>query len=607
MAELFDSVKAFQDDSDCMAALAQSCGIDGESIARDAFGLAVPIAIDGLVATSSTKTGAKGLLRTARGLRWSERVDPKSLFSELDESMSQMLTRQVLGGDAEERAAELAAGAGISESSAHGVIETTMALSLASVTGVSGQDLSLERLTSLIGGEDAGPLDRGESASPATENAAAEPAVEKKPKEVEEAKSVPTPVVDDQVAESMSANEGSGPNKGLLIGAGVAALVVVGLGALLLGGGGDDGSETETATPTTVLEEAATDSDGDAADANAAGTDGDGPDDADADADADDEVSGLTPVDTDDSASGIVSLSIPMTDITGTNAEAAGTLDFDFDTATGEVCYTIEATGLDGPYRSHIHVGGADVQGGIVVDLGALDNGATGCVDNRLVDTAAILADPAGHYAELHDASEDFTIRGQLSEAMADDDESADEASTADDAVDTDGGGARTVLRGGVVYLEGEVSDQATADELLDQLSGLDSSTTIVNDLTVASGAPLPSGRVVIADAIFFDSDSDAVKAVDQESLDAIVALAESRDDLVLTIVGHTDSQGDDVYNLELSLRRAAAVRDLLVAEGLAGGEILTRGAGETAPIGDNGTNEGRAENRRIEFEFATS
>ncbi|MBD3314524.1 MAG: OmpA family protein [Chitinivibrionales bacterium] len=67
-------------------------------------------------------------------------------------------------------------------------------------------------------------------------------------------------------------------------------------------------------------------------------------------------------------------------------------------------------------------------------------------------------------------------------------------------------------------------------------------------------------------------------------------------------IAGHTDSQGGDQYNLQLSLDRAEAVRSYLVMRGIAPDRMVARGYGETQPIADNGTAEGRAKNRRVEL-----
>ena len=103
---------------------------------------------------------------------------------------------------------------------------------------------------------------------------------------------------------------------------------------------------------------------------------------------------------------------------------------------------------------------------------------------------------------------------------------------------------------------------------------------------------------------MFFDTGSDRIKDLDLRTITALVELAESRPEWIMTIVGHTDNAGGDVFNLELSLRRAQALRNVLVSQGMNGDNMRIRGAGETAPIGDNSTAEGRAENRRIEFEF---
>ena len=66
------------------------------------------------------------------------------------------------------------------------------------------------------------------------------------------------------------------------------------------------------------------------------------------------------------------------------------------------------------------------------------------------------------------------------------------------------------------------------------------------------------------------------------------------------TVVGHTDSSGTEAYNQQLSERRAQTVADYLQAKGVAPGRLAASGAGESEPIADNATKEGRAENRRV-------
>lgn len=81
-------------------------------------------------------------------------------------------------------------------------------------------------------------------------------------------------------------------------------------------------------------------------------------------------------------------------------------------------------------------------------------------------------------------------------------------------------------------------------------------------------------------------------------------ALMETKDRR-LTVEGHTDSQGSDGYNLKLSKRRAEAVRTYLISRGYPAAQIRAEGLGEGRPVTDNGTAEGRANNRRVEIVVA--
>jgi len=71
---------------------------------------------------------------------------------------------------------------------------------------------------------------------------------------------------------------------------------------------------------------------------------------------------------------------------------------------------------------------------------------------------------------------------------------------------------------------------------------------------------------------------------------------------LVVEVAGHTDSDGDEVYNLKLSQRRAEAVRFYLLEAGVNAEQVTARGYGEYKPVADNLTAEGRAANRRVEL-----
>ena len=67
-------------------------------------------------------------------------------------------------------------------------------------------------------------------------------------------------------------------------------------------------------------------------------------------------------------------------------------------------------------------------------------------------------------------------------------------------------------------------------------------------------------------------------------------------------IIGHTDNKGDERSNMSLSKLRAASVRDYLISKGHDASKMVTVGKGETRPVASNETNEGRAQNRRVEI-----
>jgi OOP family OmpA-OmpF porin len=72
--------------------------------------------------------------------------------------------------------------------------------------------------------------------------------------------------------------------------------------------------------------------------------------------------------------------------------------------------------------------------------------------------------------------------------------------------------------------------------------------------------------------------------------------------DVHVEVAAHTDAEGDSAINLKLSQRRAEAVRKYLVGSGVPVGYVQARGYGETQPIADNNSADGRAANRRVEF-----
>lgn len=109
-------------------------------------------------------------------------------------------------------------------------------------------------------------------------------------------------------------------------------------------------------------------------------------------------------------------------------------------------------------------------------------------------------------------------------------------------------------------------------------------------------------GRVAIHN-ILFAFDSDEILPESAESLAAIAELMNEQADLKLLVVGHTDYVGDFDYNLRLSMERATSVVDYLTGEhGIARERLQSAGAGMMSPITTNTTDEGRAQNRRVEL-----
>lgn len=105
-----------------------------------------------------------------------------------------------------------------------------------------------------------------------------------------------------------------------------------------------------------------------------------------------------------------------------------------------------------------------------------------------------------------------------------------------------------------------------------------------------------------VIEGIYFDINRDSIKDRSRPKLDEAVALLEKYPMLRLEISGHTDSKGERDYNMDLSLRRADAVKQYLVDAGITASRLQTRGAGPDEPRDSNRKKAGRAKNRRIEF-----
>ena len=127
-------------------------------------------------------------------------------------------------------------------------------------------------------------------------------------------------------------------------------------------------------------------------------------------------------------------------------------------------------------------------------------------------------------------------------------------------------------------------------------------------NLRVATGAPDTRNKVLtegkwVSHGILFDVNSDRIKGESYGSLKEIATVLTENADVKMQVVGHTDADGDDAANLDLSKRRAASVKAALVNEfKVDGARLTTDGKGESQPIDKNDTPAGKANNRRVEF-----
>ena len=146
-------------------------------------------------------------------------------------------------------------------------------------------------------------------------------------------------------------------------------------------------------------------------------------------------------------------------------------------------------------------------------------------------------------------------------------------------------------LAGGAV---GSYMDQQEA-ELRAQLQGTGVSVTRVGDQIILN---MPSN-------ITFESGSSTVQPQFRSTLRSVALILMRFDRTIVDIIGHTDSDGSEEYNLQLSRERAIAVASVISSQGIDARRLSLQGRGESDPIASNASEAGKAQNRRVEIRIS--
>jgi OOP family OmpA-OmpF porin len=130
---------------------------------------------------------------------------------------------------------------------------------------------------------------------------------------------------------------------------------------------------------------------------------------------------------------------------------------------------------------------------------------------------------------------------------------------------------------------------------------------TMIKNIRIAEGAVqlydrfLTDGKIV-ANGIKFDSGKATLKPESMGVINEVAKLMKEHPEINFSVEGHTDSDGDAQFNINLSEQRANTVMNELIAQGIDGKRMISKGFGEDVPVAENDTPEGKANNRRVEF-----
>ncbi|MGF6396377.1 OOP family OmpA-OmpF porin [Pseudomonas frederiksbergensis] len=173
------------------------------------------------------------------------------------------------------------------------------------------------------------------------------------------------------------------------------------------------------------------------------------------------------------------------------------------------------------------------------------------------------------------------------------------------------GGAALGILTGGLICYaqDGDEDDDGVFDRR-DRCPDTPADTPVEHH-----GCPLPqypasvkpveppvSEVITLNGNVLFAYNQSELMPEARSELDSLMAKLQNTDVASIKVIGHTDSQGSDAYNQKLSERRASSVAAYLLSQGVAPNKLTSEGRGESQPVADNDTEEGRAQNRRVEL-----
>lgn len=170
---------------------------------------------------------------------------------------------------------------------------------------------------------------------------------------------------------------------------------------------------------------------------------------------------------------------------------------------------------------------------------------------------------------------------------------------------------AELIYSDGIEYSEAAAPEPSTIEEATSQMetttiavertSSPEETTTASKEEEVAQVEEAVA-EVVSFSTLEFESGTADLTEASGQAIKAIAGVMAAYPEVKLNVIGHTDAQGDADANQVLSLNRAESVVEALVSEGVDESRLMAEGKGESQPIADNTTPEGRKQNRRVEF-----